>query len=159
MCRRGGILTAGNYLELKNGKYRLEFQNSGMHLSCGFTSVWSYGFSNNEALYLDSKGLSLVLLNEQQYLSNVHYKSVTIWNASTEGHAKKLFLQDDGNLVLSNDNNKTMWETKTSGACPKGLEQFVLFQLFYELSKIICYFPSKDNRRVITLKSSNYLFL
>ena len=159
MCRRGGILTAGNYLESKNGKYRLGFQNSGLHLSCGFTSVWRYGFSSNEALYLDSKGLSLVLLNKQWYLGNVHYKSVTIWNASTEGHAKKLFLQDDGNLILSNDNNKTMWETKTSGACPKGLEQFVLFQLFYELSKTICHFPSKDKGRVITLKSSNYLFL
>ena len=159
MCRRGGILTAGNYLESKNGKYRLEFQNSGLHLRCGFTSVWRYGFSNNEALYLDSEGLSLVLLNKPWYSHNKHYKSVTIWNASTEGHAKKLFLQDDGNLVLSNDNNKTMWETKTSGACPKGLEQFVLFQLFYELSKIICHFPSKDNGMVITFKSSNYLFL
>ena len=122
MCRRGGILAAGNYLESKNGKYRLEFQNSGLHLSCGFTSVWRYGFSSNEALYLDSKGLSLVLLNKHGYLGNVHYKSVTIWNASTEGHAKKLFLQDDGNLVLSNNNSKIVWETKTSGACPKGLE-------------------------------------
>ena len=160
MCRRGGILTAGNYLESKNGKYRLEFQNSGLHLICGFTSVWRYGFSNDEALYLDSEGLSLVLLNEQWYSGNRwHYKSLTIWNASTDEHAKKLFLQDDGNLVLSNDNNKTMWETKTSGACPAGLEQFVLFQLFYELSKIICHFPSKDKGTVITLKSSNYLFL
>ena len=127
MCRRGGILTAGNYLESKNGKYRLDFKNSGLHLSCGFTSVWRYGFSNNGALYLDSEGLSLVLLNERFWWKNFLYKSVTIWNASTEGHAKKLFLQDDGNLVLSNDNNKTMWETKTSGACPKGLEQFFLF--------------------------------
>ena len=126
MCRRGGILTAGNYLESENRKYRLEFQNSGLHLSCGFTSIWRYGFSNNEALYLDSEGLSLVLLNEQWRLGNRwHYKSVTIWNASTEGHAKKLFLQDDGNLVLSNNNNKIMWETKTSGACPKGSEQLV----------------------------------
>ena len=127
MCRRGGILTAGNYLESKNAKYRLEFQNSGLHLSCGFTSVWRYGFSRNDALYLESEGLSLVLLNEQWYSDNKYYKSVTIWNTSTEGHAKKLFLQDDGNLILSNDNNKTMWETKTSGACPKGLEQFFLF--------------------------------
>ena len=159
MCRRGGILTAGNYLESKNGKYRLDFKNSGLHLSCGFTSVWRYGFSNNEALYLDSEGLILVLLNEPWVWDSKHHKSLTIWNASTEEHAKKLFLQDDGNLVLSNDNNKTMWETKTSGACPKGLEQFILFQLLYELSKIICHFPSKDKGRVITLKSSNYLFL
>ena len=160
MCRRGGILTAGNYLEAKSGKYRLEFRNSGLHLSCGFTSIWRYGYSNNEALYLDSEGLSLVLLNKPWYLDNwQHYKSVTIWNASTEGHAKVFFLQDDGNLGLINNKNKIMWQTKTSGACPKGLEQFVLFQLFYELSKIICHFASKDNRRVITLKSSNYLFL
>ena len=127
MCRRGGILTAGNYLESKNGKYRLDFKNSGLHLSCGFTSVWRYGFSSNEALYLDSEGLILVLLNEPLGWGSIYQKSLTIWNASTEEHAKKLFLQDDGNLVLSNDNNKTMWETKTSGACPKGLEQFFLF--------------------------------
>ena len=92
------------------------------NLSCGFTSVWRYGFSNNEALHLDSEGLSLVLLNEQWRLGNRwHYESVTISNASTEGHAQKLFLQDNGNLVLSN-NNKILWETKTSGTCPKGLE-------------------------------------
>ena len=151
-------MAAGNYLESKNGKYWLEFQNSGLHLRCGYNTIWRYGSSNNEALYLDSEGLSLVLLNKR-YWGDFLYKSVTIWNASTEGHAKKLFLQDDGNLVLSNDNNKTMWETKTSGACPKGLEQFILFQLFYELSKITCHFPSKDKARVMTLKSSNYLFL
>ena len=143
MCRRGGILTAGNYLESKNGKYRLDFKNSGLHLSCGFTSVWGYGFSNNVALYLDSEGLSLVLLNEPWLVDRWHYKSVSIWNASTEEHAKKLFLQDDGNLVLSNDNNKTMWETKTSGACPKGLEQFVLFQLFYCFLKLSAIFQVK----------------
>ena len=159
MSRRSGILTAGNYLGSKNGKYRLDFQNSGLHLSCGFTSIWRNGFSNDVALYLDLEGLSLVLLKRPYQLGNVLHKSVTLWNASTDGHAKKLFLQDDGNLVLSNDNNKTMWETKTSGACPKGLEQFILFQLFYELSKITCQFPSKSKATVMTLKSSNYLFL
>ena len=155
MCRRGGILTAGNYLESKNGKYRLDFQNSGLHLSCGFTSIWRNGFSNDVALYLDLEGLSLVLLKRLYLFYNELYKSVTIWNASTDGYAKKLFLQDDGNLVLSNDNNKTIWETKTSGACPKGLEQFMLFQLFYELSKITCQFPSKCKAMVMTLRSSN----
>ena len=159
MSRRSGILTAGNYLGSKNGKYRLDFQNSGLHLSCGFTSIWRNGFSNDVALYLDLEGLSLVLLKHPYPSYNVLYKSVTIWNASTDGHAKKLFLQDDGNLVLSNDNNKTMWETKTSGACPKGLEQFILFQLFYELSEITCQFPSKGKATVMTLKSSNYFFL
>ena len=70
------------------------------------------------------------------------YKSATIWNARTVDRAKTLFLQDDGNLVLSDDNNKTMWETKTSGAGPTGLEEFSLFQIFLELSKITLHFPS-----------------
>ena len=135
---RGGILRAGKYLESNNRKYRLDFQNSGLHLRCGSTTIWKHGFSQNEALYFDSEGLTLVLLNRVErmfapFLSfyyhqsiNLFYKSVVIWNASTGGYTNKLVLQDDGNLVLSNGDNKTMWETKTSGACPAGLEHFLL---------------------------------
>ena len=137
---RGGILRAGKYLESNNRKYRLDFQNSGLHLRCGSTTIWKHGFSQNEALYFDSEGLTLVLLNrvgrERIFagfvtifyppLINLFYKSVVIWNASTGGYTNKLVLQDDGNLVLSNGYNKTMWETKTSGACPAGLEHFLL---------------------------------
>ena len=137
---RGGILRAGKYLESNNRKYRLDFQNSGLHLRCGSTTIWKHGFSQNEALYFDSEGLTLVLLNRVRgerifagfffffYIPsiNLFYKSVVIWNASTGGYTNKLVLQDDGNLVLSNGDNKTMWETKTSGACPAGLEHFLL---------------------------------
>ena len=137
---RGGILRAGKYLESNNRKYRLDFQNSGLHLRCGSTTIWKHGFSQNEALYFDSEGLTLVLLNSvrgKRILAgfsnlfdfrptNLFYKSVVIWNASTGGYTNKLVLQDDGNLVLSNGYNKTMWETKTSGACPAGLEHFLL---------------------------------
>ena len=134
-------MIAGKYLESKNRKYQLDFQNSGLHLSCGSTTIWKYGFSNNEALYIDSEGSTLVLLNAKVHssifirvsglhnplLSDALYKSVAIWNASTGGHANKLVLQDDGNLVLRNDYNKIIWETNTTGACPAGLEQFILF--------------------------------
>ena len=137
---RGGILRAGKYLESNNRKYRLDFQNSGLHLRCGSTTIWKHGFSQNEALYFDSEGLTLVLLNRVRGekilalffsffyfpLINLFYKSVVIWNASTGGYTNKLVLQDNGNLVLSNGDNKTMWETKTSGACPAGLEHFLL---------------------------------
>ena len=135
---RGGILRAGKYLESNNRKYRLDFQNSGLHLRCGSTTIWKHGFSQNEALYFDSEGLTLVLLNRVERMFypffsfyyphsiNLFYKSVVIWNASTGGYTNKLVLQDDGNLVLSNGYNKTMWETKTSGACPAGLEHFLL---------------------------------
>ena len=137
---RGGILRAGKYLESNNRKYRLDFQNSGLHLRCGSTTIWKHGFSQNEALYFDSEGLTLVLLNEVGKVRwfpvffvayrplpwNLFYKSVVIWSASTGGYTNKLVLQDDGNLVLSNGYNKTMWETKTSGACPAGLEHFLL---------------------------------
>ena len=125
-------MTAGKYLESKNGKYQLDFQNTGLHLSCGSTTIWKHGFSNNEALYFDSEGSMLVLLNaavETLFFSvpGPFYESVAIWKASTGGHANKLVLQDDGNLVLRNDYNKILWETKTTGACPAGLEQFILF--------------------------------
>ena len=121
-CTRNGILMAGKYLQSRNGKYRLDFQNSGLHLSCGSTTFKTYGFSNNEALYLDAEGLSLVLLNRRYTFELVFYKSVALWKAGTGGRANKLVLQDNGNLVLTNGCNKTVWETKTVGACPAGLE-------------------------------------
>ena len=78
-------------------------------------------------MYFDSDGLTLALISKRT-LWNRFYKSVAIWNSSTGGHANKLVLQDDGNLVLLNDCNNgtivTIWETKTTGACPAGLEHF-----------------------------------
>ena len=120
-------MIAGKYLQSRNGKYLLDFQNFGLHLSCGLKTIKTYGFTNNEALYLDAEGLSLVLLNSKRSISNGLYKSVTIWKAGTEGRASKLVLQDDGNLVLINGCNKILWETKTPDECPAGLEQFVLY--------------------------------
>ena len=121
-CTRNGILVAGKYLQSGNGKYRLDFQNSGLHLSCGHITFKKYGFSINEALYFDAQGLSLVLLNRKDSFEQIFYKSVTLWKAGAEGHANKLVLQNNGNLVLTNGCNKTVWETKTAGACPAGLE-------------------------------------
>ena len=124
-------MKAGAYLESKNRKYRLGFQNSGLQLSCGTTTIWKYGFSKNEALYFDPEGSTLVLLNavERYYGSqpNYFYKSIAFWNASTGSHANKLVLQNNGSLVLLDDYNKTMWEKNTTRACPAGLEQFILF--------------------------------
>ena len=96
MCSRGGILTAVNYLESKNGKYRLEFHNSGLHLSCGLNSIWKYGFSNNEALYLDLEGLSLVLLRRRYSRDIVLYKPVTIWKQVLKGTQKGYFCKTMG---------------------------------------------------------------
>ena len=116
-------MRAGKFLQSRNRKYRLDFQNSGLHLSCGSTTVWTYGFSNNEALYLEAEGLSLVLLNQLDHPNQYFYKSVTIWKISAGGYANKLVLQNDGNLVLTNGCNKTVWETNTTGACPSRLKQ------------------------------------
>ena len=121
-CARNGLLIAGKHLLSRNGKYRLDFQNSGLHLSCGSKTIKTYGFTNNEALYLDAEGLSLVLLNLGPALEYGFYKSVIVWKAGTRGRANKLVLQGNGNLVLINECNETLWETKTAGACPEGLE-------------------------------------
>ena len=119
-------MIAGKHLQSRNGKYRLDFQISGLHLSCGSTTVWRFGLSNNEALHLDAEGLSLVLLTMLPFYDLMFYESVTIWKASAGSRAKKLVLQDNGNLVLTNGCNETVWETKTVGECPAGLKQFVL---------------------------------
>ena len=121
-------MKAGKYLESKNRKYQLGFQN-GLHLSCGSTTIWKYGFSKNEVLYFDPEGSTLVLLNavERMFvpLSNYFYQSIAVWNGSSGRHANKLVLQNNGNLVLRNDYNETMWETNTTGTCRAGLEQFI----------------------------------
>ena len=121
-CARNDLLRAGKYLLSRNGKYRLNLQNSGLHLSCGSKTIKTYGFNNSEALYLDAEGLSLFLLNSTRSFSDGLYKSGTIWKAGPRGRANKLVLQDDGNLVLINECNGTLWETKTAGECPEGLE-------------------------------------
>ena len=124
-------MKAEGYLESKNRKYRLGFQHSGLHLSCGTTTIWKYGCSKNEALYFDPEGSTLVLINAAGrfygLLSISFYKSIVLWNASTRRYANKLVLQNNGNLVLRNDYNETMWETNTTGVCPAGLEQFISF--------------------------------
>ena len=121
-CARNGLLIAGKYLLSRNGKYRLDFQDYGLHLSCGSKTIKTYGFTNNEALYLDAEGLSLVLLNSRVHFTDGFYKSVIIWKAGTRGRANKLVLQDNGNLVLINACSETLWETETAGECPEGLE-------------------------------------
>ena len=121
-CARNGLLIAGKHLLSRNGKYRLDFQNSGLHLSCGSKTIKTYGFTNNEALYLDAEGLSLVLLNSRGNIVDGLHKSVIIWKADTRGRANKLVLQDNGNLVLINECNETLWNTETAGECPEGLE-------------------------------------
>ena len=121
-CARNGLLIAGKYLSSRNEKYRLDFQNSGLHLSCGSKTIKTYGFTNNEALYLDAEGLSLVLLNSRYALNYVLYESVIVWKASNRGRANKLVLQDNSNLVLINECIETLWESETAGECPEGLE-------------------------------------
>ena len=121
-CARNGLLIAGKDLLSRNGKYRLDFQNYGLHLSCGVKTIKRYGFTNNEALYLDAEGLSLVLLNSRGNIVYGLHKSVIIWKADTRGRANKLVLQDNGNLVLINECNETLWNTETAGECPEGLE-------------------------------------
>ena len=93
-------MKAGEYLESKNRKYRLGFQNSGLHLCCGTTTIWKYYFSKNEALYFDPEGSTLVLLNAVEncrpwLIRNYFHKSIAFWNASTGRYGNKLVLQNN----------------------------------------------------------------
>lgn len=115
-------MNIGGYLESRNGKYRLASQSSELVLNCGFTIFWRSALFNNGSLFFDVDGLNLVLRKKTVHSEQMLDKPLTIWKAGTDGRANKLVLQDNGNLVLKNDCNKTIWETKTADACPPGLK-------------------------------------
>ena len=81
-------------LESKKGKYQLDFRNSVLHLSCGTTTAWKYGFFKNEALYFDSEGSTLFLFNAvvgafDNPFSHLLYKSAILWNATAGRYPNK----------------------------------------------------------------------
>ena len=129
-CTRNGILKSGNFLESSNGKYRLYLREDGyLDLTCGETAIWNtskMGY-NVDFFYFGKNGLNLFLhgkdgLNLLLYGNKKH----SIWKAraATTGQAKTLILHEDGNLVLSDGCNKSIWETQTSQnfKCLKGLK-------------------------------------
>lgn len=87
-------------------------------VACGGRAMWSSLKINNDVdfLYFSKEGFSLIL----------HGKgNITIWRAPTEGQGDSLILQDDGNLVLYNYCNKSIWETRSNKNRPTGSYQFV----------------------------------
>ena len=124
----------GNFLESSNGKYRLYLQEAGyLDLSCGKTTIWNTSSKDNNTdfFYFGNDGLNLFLHRNDgnNLLLYGNNKSSSIWKerVGTAGKARKLVLLEDGNLVLSDDCNKTIWETKTSQdlKCLKGLSELV----------------------------------
>ena len=131
-CTRNGILKRGNFLESSNGKYRLYLREAGyLDLTCGETTIWNTNPIKNfnvDFFYFDKDGLHLVLHGKDgKNLFLYGNNKDSTWKAKLTGQVKALVLHDDGNLVLSDACNKSIWETGTSQdfKCSKGLNELV----------------------------------
>ena len=131
-CTQNGILKRGNFLESSNGKYRLYLCEAGhLDLTCGKTTIWNTPSKPNvDFLYFDKYGINLFLHGKNGENVVIYGKRrSSIWKTEVETirRAKALVLHGDGNLVLSDDCNKHIWETETSQdlQCLKGLNELV----------------------------------
>ena len=113
-CYVNGLLKKGNFLTSKNGKLKLILQEDGnLEILCGGHSIWStntYNFAIEE-LHFSREGKLLILNKDKSIAKNIMSSS-----DNTNG-AEKLILQDDGNLVIYNNDNQPLWSTGTHGKC------------------------------------------
>lgn len=132
-CTHGGILKTGNYLESKNKKYRLYLRKNGnLVVACGGRAMWSSLTIDDmvDFLYFEKEGLNLILHGKD---------NSTIWRMPARGKGHTLLLLDDGNLVLYNHCNKSVWEAGSNKNCPTGLHFLLCFEFFIISISIIFY--------------------
>ena len=139
-CSRNGILKRGNFLESTNGKYRLYLREAGhLDLTCGETTTWNTTIKRNiDFLYFDKYGINLFLHGkngENVIIYGKNGSSIRKTKVETIRRAKTLMLHGDGNLVLSDDCNERIWETKTSQdfKCLKGLNELVYIRNYVSI--------------------------
>lgn len=90
--------------------------NGNLELLCGSQSIWSsntYDISI-DGLHFSSAGKLLIYRKDKSIVKNL----LTVFQSTAR--AETLILQDDGNLVLYNDNNIGIWSTDTYGKCITG---------------------------------------
>lgn len=83
---------------------------------------------NVDFLYFEKDGLNLVLHGIDRPKLYFHWKTNnSIWKArvATAVQANVLMLHEDGNLVLYDRCNRSIWETNTNGKCLKGLDELI----------------------------------
>ncbi len=108
VLRAGQTLTAGNFLNSKNGVYYLYLQGDGnLVVYANGVATWSSitaGTTSNR-LVLQGDG-NLVLYNAQ---------NAPTWHTTTFGSGSNnyLIMQDDGNLVLYTGGGAALWSTYT----------------------------------------------
>lgn len=119
-CIPNASLTKGKYLESRNGKYQLRFlENMGIGLVCGSNHMWDMytWIDHGYQIYFEKDGTALIVKDKEGY--DLHRTDIG-------GQATLMILQDDGNLVIYNRCNQSIFDTKTAGACPKRMNQFFI---------------------------------
>ena len=82
---------------------------------CREKAIWStrtYGQSIKHMAFQANGNIALMKSN------NV----VAFRSSATSGQGIKLILQNDGNLVIYSSDGKSLWDTRTYGNCPTGIE-------------------------------------
>ena len=97
----------GKYLKSSDGKYQVHLRRNGnLEVTTGTTLLWSTGTINIgvEYLYFDWNELSLRGTDNK-----------TIWKANGKSGEwnNELLIQNDGNLVVYNRCNESIWATNT----------------------------------------------
>ena len=126
-CTRNGILRRGKYLKSNNAKYQFFLRENGnLVLTCNGRPLWSSNTVNDNVdyLYLNKDGSSLILVGKD---------GRSVWKEKTWGDALRMVLQDDGDLVLYNKCNVSVWNTGTYRKCEKGADHFFPQNFFYFL--------------------------
>ena len=119
-CIPNGSLTKGKYLQSRNGKYQLRFlEGIGVGLFCGSNYIWSTytWIDDGYTIYFEKDGTALIVKDKKGY---------DLWRTDIEGKAMLMILQDDGNLVIYNRCNQSIFDTKTAGVCPKRMIHYFI---------------------------------
>ena len=84
-------------------------------LYCREKAIWStktYGQSIKHMVFQANGNIAL-MKNDN---------TVAFRSSATSWQGNKLILQNDGNLVIYSSDGKPLWDTKTYGKCPTGIE-------------------------------------
>ena len=113
-CFLNGLLQKGKLSKSNKRKTKLIFQENGnLEILCGSYPIWSSGTSGPyiDALSFDNDGKLVILNKDKSTAKNIMSSSDNI------NGTEKLIVQDDGNLVIYNNDNQLLWSTGTNEKC------------------------------------------
>ena len=123
-CATNEILRKGEHLVSENQEYQFHLRRNGnLVLTCRRRPIWtSFNLIDDvDFLYLNKEG-HLILCGKDSSVK---------WRIFSLGQGEKLFLQNDGQIVLYNLKNKSIWKKGNRRKCRTGLVKCVYFRIYH----------------------------